>query len=102
MPLPTLLHAVDLVVTLTSTVGLEGHLAGARVVQVQGSVFEEALPLARFAMADVAVALAQLDQALDRCSRLPRRAPVAGALATPRVLREMVALLETGAAAVRS
>jgi hypothetical protein len=35
-PLPPLLHAVDTVVTLTSTVGLEGHLAGARLVQVLG------------------------------------------------------------------
>jgi N-acetyl sugar amidotransferase len=34
------------VVTLTSTVGLEGRLAGARLVQVLGSVFDDAMPLA--------------------------------------------------------
>jgi hypothetical protein len=74
-PLPPLLHAVDVVVTLTSTVGLEGHLAGARLVQVQGSVFDDAMPLARFGIADAAVPLAGLDSALDRVSRAGRRAP---------------------------
>ncbi|MBK9441734.1 MAG: hypothetical protein IPN53_10630 [Comamonadaceae bacterium] len=46
-PLAPLLHATDLVVTLTSTVGLEGHLAGCRLIQVLGSVFDNAMPLAR-------------------------------------------------------
>lgn len=72
-PLHPLLHAVDVVVTLTSTVGLEGHLAGARLVQVLGSVFDEAMPLARFGIADAAVPLPGLAEALDRASRLPRR-----------------------------
>lgn len=71
--LPELLHAVDTVVTLTSTVGLEGHLCGARLVQVLGSVFEPAMPLARFGIADAAVPLAGLDAALDRWTREPRR-----------------------------
>jgi hypothetical protein len=72
-PLHPLLHAVDVVVTLTSTVGLEGHLAGARLVQVLGSVFDGAMPLARFGIADAAVPLPGLAEALDRASRLPRR-----------------------------
>ncbi len=72
-PLAPLLHAVDLVVTLTSTVGLEGHLAGARLVQVQGSVFDEAMPLGRFGVADASVPMAGLSPALDRCSALGRR-----------------------------
>jgi hypothetical protein len=93
IPLPALLHAVDLVVMLTSTVGLEGHLAGARLVQVQGSVFDEALPLGRLGIADADVPLEQLDAALDRCSRMPRHAPRAQARATPRVLAEIAALL---------
>jgi hypothetical protein len=86
-PLPALLHAVRTVVTLTSTVGLEGHLCGARLIQVLGSVFEQAMPLARFGVADAAVPLEGLDQALDRWTRQPRRAlaPSANA-ATPRVL----------------
>ncbi len=71
--LPELLHAVDTVVTLTSTVGLEGHLCGARLVQVLGSVFEPAMPLARFGIADAAVPSDGLESALDRWTREPRR-----------------------------
>ena len=85
-PLPPLLHAVDLVVTLTSTVGLEGHLAGARLVQVLGSVFDAAMPLARFGIADAAVPLAGLPAALDRWSRAGRRAVQGETGATRRVL----------------
>jgi hypothetical protein len=85
-PLPPLLHAVDLVVTLTSTVGLEGHLAGARLVQVLGSVFDEAMPLARFGIADAAVALQDLPTALDRWSRAGRRTMQGETGATARVL----------------
>ncbi|MCG2595227.1 UDP-glycosyltransferase [Ramlibacter sp. XY19] len=85
-PLPPLLHAVDLVVTLTSTVGLEGHLAGARLVQVLGSVFDAAMPLARFGIADAAVPLPDLRAALDRASRAGRRATQGGGGATERVL----------------
>ncbi len=90
-PLPPLLHAVDLVVTLTSTVGLEGHLCGARLVQVLGSVFDKAMPLARFGIADAAVPLAQLAAALETFSRAGRRAaPTAEpSHATARVLSEL-------------
>jgi hypothetical protein len=92
--LPPLLHAVDAVVTLTSTVGLEGHLCGARLVQVLGSVFEPAMPLARFGVADAAVPLDGLDAALDRWTRAPRRAAGQGAEpATPRVLRVLAEFL---------
>jgi len=72
-PLPDLLHAVDAVVTLTSTVGLEGHLCGARLIQVLGSVFEPAMPLARFGIADAAVTPEGLEAALDRWTRQPRQ-----------------------------
>lgn len=93
-PLPPLLHAVDTVVTLTSTVGLEGHLCGARLIQVLGSVFEEAMPLARFGVADAAVPLEGLEQALDQWTRQPRRtvAPSANA-ATPRVVEVLAEFL---------
>jgi hypothetical protein len=70
--LPTLLHAVDLVVTLNSTVGLEGHLAGTRLVQILGSVFDHAMPLKRYGIADEAVALDGLAAALERCIQLKR------------------------------
>lgn len=72
--LPPLLHAVDLVVTLSSTVGLEGHLAGTRLVQVLGSVFDEAMPLARFGIADAAVPLSGLDAALAHWTGVGRQA----------------------------
>lgn len=85
--LPALLHAVDLVVTLSSTVGLEGHLAGTRLVQVLGSVFDEAMPLARFGIADAAVPLAGLDAALAHWSGVGRRrASRQEAAATSRVV----------------
>jgi hypothetical protein len=93
-PLPPLLHAVDAVVTLTSTVGLEGHLCGARLVQVLGSVFDAAMPLARFGVADAAVPLDALEPALDRWTREPRRpAGQATEPATPRVVRALAEFL---------
>jgi hypothetical protein len=93
-PLHPLLHAVDVVVTLTSTVGLEGHLAGARLVQVRGSVFENAMPLERFGIADAAVPVAQLPQALDQVSRAARCSPADfGAAATDKVLAVVLQFL---------
>lgn len=93
-PLAPLLHAIDAVVTLTSTVGLEGRLAGARLVQVLGSVFDPAMPLARFGLADAAVPLADLPRALDAAGRAGRHpAGEAGSPATPRVLAELLAFL---------
>ena len=70
--LTTLLQAVDLVVTLNSTVGLEGHLAGTRLVQILGSVFDNAMPLKRYGIADEAIVLGGLAAALNRCIRLAR------------------------------
>lgn len=93
-PLAPLLHAVDLVVTLTSTVGLEGHLAGTRVVQVVGSIFEEAMPMARFGVADAAVPLDALEGALAHWSRAGRRATKADAGATGRVLSVIDGVLQ--------
>jgi hypothetical protein len=92
-PLAELLHAADLVVTLTSTVGLEGHLCGARLIQVQGSVFESAMPLARFGIADAAVPLAGLEPALDHWSRQPRRPVQARGSATARVVEVLAPFL---------
>lgn len=90
-PLPPLLQAVDVVVTLTSTVGLEGHLAGARLVQVLGSVFDAAMPLARFGIADAAVPLEQLPAALQTWSRAGRRT---GALTEAGASRRVLAVLD--------
>ena len=85
--LPALLQAVDLVVTLNSTVGLEGHLAGTVLVQVLGSVFDDAMPLKAYGIADEAVREADICAALDRCVHRPRRQPEqVHANATARVL----------------
>ncbi len=70
--LPILLQAIDMVVTLNSTVGLEGHLAGTRLVQILGSVFDKAMPLKQYGVADEAVAFDGLAAALDRCVLLKR------------------------------
>ena len=70
--LAALLQTVDLVVTLNSTVGLEGHLAGTRLVQILGSVFDHAMPLKRYGIADETVALDGMTGALDRCIQLKR------------------------------
>ncbi len=93
LPLPALLHACDLVVTLTSTVGLEGHLAGCRLVQVTGSVFDEAMPLMRYGIADDAVRLEMLPTTLDRWTTEQRRSAQNLTPATRRVLSHITAFL---------
>lgn len=93
-PLAPLLHATDIVVTLTSTVGLEGRLTGARLVQVQGSVFDQAMPLGRFGIADEVVLIEGLATALDRSMALGRHTqPRSAAPATDRVLEVLDAFL---------
>lgn len=86
LPLAPLLHATDVVVTLNSTVGLEGHLAGCRLVQVLGSVFDAAMPLARHGIADAAVPLGGLPRALDSLHAAPRLDVQSQAPATGQVL----------------
>lgn len=71
--LPGLLQAVDMVVTLNSTVGLEGHLAGTALVQVLGSVFDDAMPLKQYGVADEAVPEAGIGAALARRVHQKRR-----------------------------
>lgn len=88
-PLAPLLHATDLVVTLNSTVGLEGHLAGCRLIQVLGSVFDQAMPLARYGIADAAIGVEEIAQALERWVGAPRLAARLQAPATEQVLSVM-------------
>lgn len=85
-PLGPLLHATDLVVTLNSTIGLEGYLVGCRLVQVLGSVFDNAMPLARYGVADAAVPVELIAQTLDCWIDAPRRAMQTQAPATQQVL----------------
>lgn len=92
-PLPALLHATQVVVTLTSTVGLEGHLAGCHLIQVTGSVFDEAMPLARYGIADEAVPVEGIPSALDRWIGVPRRPAQMQAMATSNVLSVITGFL---------
>jgi len=94
IPLAALLHATDTVVTLNSTVGLEGHLLGTKVIQVLGSVFDSAVPFLPFGIADEAVPCDGLPAALERCLALPRKKPRAqSASATQAVLAVLRELL---------
>lgn len=58
--LDALLNAVDGVVTMNSTVGLQGHIAGKNVIQVLGSMFDDSAPLAQYGMAEACDDLAKL------------------------------------------
>lgn len=93
-PLAPLLHACDAVATLSSTVGLEGYLTGARVLQVTGSVFDHAMPLFRYGLADATTSVDGLADALSGLLHsAQRRPPVLGEPAAERVAREVRALL---------
>lgn len=91
--LPPLLYATDLVVTLTSTVGLEGYLVGTRVVQVLGSVFDHAMPMQAYGIADETVAVDEMQGAVSRCLVLSRRVVDRQRAAAERVLVVLQAFL---------
>ena len=92
-PLAPLLHAADLVVSIGSTVGLEGHLTGCRLVQVLGSVFDDAMPLIAYGIADEAVQVADIPFALNRWINAPRRTKQQLQPATSGVMDVIVELL---------
>jgi hypothetical protein len=64
-PLHPLLHAVDAVITGTSTVALEAHLAGRRVLQLLDSIAAPAMPYRALGVADAACHLPDLPQTLS-------------------------------------
>lgn len=64
-PLHPLLHAVDAVITGTSTVALEAHLAGRRVLQLLDSIAAPAMPYLALGVADAACHLTDLPQTLS-------------------------------------
>jgi len=59
----SLLCAADAVVTMNSTVGLQAYLLGKPVVQMLGSIADDAVPLAKFGMA----APCETPQDLENC-----------------------------------
>jgi hypothetical protein len=60
--LHVLLHAVDVVVVMTSTVGIEAQLAGCHVIQVLGSLYSPDAPYFEYGIADQAVDLNRLPE----------------------------------------
>lgn len=62
--LNALLHAVDGVITMNSTVGLQAHLADNKVIQVLGSMFDDSVPLAKYGMAEACGDLSILPEML--------------------------------------
>lgn len=79
--LATLIHAVDIVVVATSTVGLEAHLAGRAVLSIRGSVFTQDVPYCQMGIATDVASPDTLGQALSsinlravgRIKELPER-----------------------------
>lgn len=63
--LASLLHAVDVVIVASSTVGLEAHLAGRAVLSVTGSVFTEDAPYGQMGIAVDVASPDLLEAALD-------------------------------------
>lgn len=62
--LGAVIHAVDIVVVVVSTVGLQAHLAGKPVISVAGSVFADDTPFAEFGIAESAE-IADLPMVID-------------------------------------
>lgn len=93
-PLAPLLHAVDAVVTGTSTVALQAHLTGAPVLQLLDSIAAAAMPYRALGVADLDGRAADLPALLPRLLALPRRTvnEAAGA-AADRVAAAVLGLL---------
>lgn len=63
--LDVLLTAADLVITLTSTVGLEASLLGTPVISIQGSIFTPDAPYAEMGLAYPVNTLDELEPAIE-------------------------------------
>jgi len=64
--LHALINASDLVVILTSTVGLEAHLAGKPVISVDMSIFTADAPFSRMGIAKGITCLSQLEALMEQ------------------------------------
>lgn len=90
-PLTELLYACDAVCTLTSTVGLEAHLIGKPVVQVSGSMFEDAAPFVAMGIA-LPATLDSLPAVLDDLPQWAPTSPAAPVSATDQVVAVLQSL----------
>lgn len=93
--LATLLHAVDIVVITTSTVGLEAHLAGRPVLSVKGSVFTQDSPYGEMGIVVEVESADLLSDALSSASHqaLPPAFNIRGASATENLVAVAESLL---------
>ncbi|MBI5279360.1 MAG: UDP-glycosyltransferase [Burkholderiales bacterium] len=90
--LHALLHACDIVAVLTSTVGIEARLAGCHVIQVLGSLYSPDAPYLAYGIADQAVPLEQLPQAVLAGQRRVH-APAGRPQAARQVVDQLATLL---------
>jgi hypothetical protein len=67
---------------------------GARVVQILGSVYDHAMPMLRYGVADESVQISELTPAVARCLALPRRLSGAQSRATPKVVDAICAIFD--------
>ncbi len=91
-----LLHCVDSVVTMTSTVGLEAALLGVPVISPELSVFSSACPYAQYGFALPVADLDGLEKALEEVQHgewRPRHPGVRPGNATEKVLAVINELL---------
>lgn len=94
-----ILQACDIVVVLTSTVGVEAAMAGKYVIQVLGSLYSHAAPYLEMDIADDAVELNGLPAAVQVACNHVRQQPPAPAFsanggATGRVVQQLMDLLQ--------
>jgi hypothetical protein len=68
--LAVLLNAVDVLITMTSTVGLEAHLLGVPVVTVEMSVFAKDAPYAELGISSGIDHYSKLEEAIDNTDSL--------------------------------
>ena len=91
--LPELLGAVDMVVAMNSTIAVEGYFAGVHVIKLLGSVFDEAMPLVEYGLAQEQATIDAIGSAILRIAKLPHRRVLQPEPATERVLRVIEAYL---------
>ncbi len=75
--LPALLHAVNAVCVVSSTVAVEATLLGKPVLRVLGSMFDDATPFAQLGFADESVGLGDLNEGLSRLLARAQAQPAA-------------------------
>jgi hypothetical protein len=93
--LHVLLHACDIVVMLTSTVGVEARIAGRHVIQVLGSLYSPDAPYLACGIADQAVPLEKLQQAVLTAATTKHASDKEPGQAAVRVVDELQDLLSS-------